>query len=138
MFINTVKTFLLLAGLSALLVLLGGLTAGSLGIHIAIGISLMINVVTYFYSDTIVLKLYRAQPMNSQQYTWVYGTTQELSRKMNIPTPKLWLINTPMANAFATGRNPANGSVALTTGILQKLEKDELFKRNDLCIKSDL
>jgi len=126
MFINRVKTFLLLIGLSAILILLGNLCCGALGMQIALAFSLFMNILAYFYSDKIVLKLYKAKPMDAEQYGWIYAVTEELTGKMNIPMPKLWIIHAPMANAFATGRSPANASVAVTTGIIDTLDQDEL------------
>ncbi|MDP3889583.1 MAG: zinc metalloprotease HtpX, partial [bacterium] len=86
----------------------------------------IMNGIAYFFSDKIVLSLYGARPLDKQQYGWIYDIVQELTEKMRMPMPKLWLINTPMANAFATGRNPNNASVAVTTSIIDLLDKDEL------------
>ncbi|TET06325.1 protease HtpX [Candidatus Dependentiae bacterium] len=124
--INKIKTVLLLATLSGLLLMLGALFGGITGLQYAFILALIMNGIAYFFSDTIVLRLYKAQPMDSEQYSWVYATVHELTSKMGIPMPKLWIIKTPMANAFATGRNPGHASVALTTGIMDLLSKDEL------------
>lgn len=126
MFINKFKTFLFLTILSLLLLAFGGLLGGANGIKIALIISLVINFVTYFFSDKIVLGLYGAQKLDQESYGWIYSIVTELSASMNIPEPKLWIIDTNMANAFATGRNPKHGSVALTTGIINILDKNEL------------
>ncbi len=126
MFFNTLKTVILLAALSGLLMLIGGFIGGPAGIKFALILSLVINGITYFFSDRIVLRLYRAQPLNREQYGWIYGIIQELTHSMQLPMPKLWLVTTPMANAFATGRNPSNGSIAVTTGILELLDEHEL------------
>ncbi len=123
---NFIKTAILLASLSGLLLFLGGLLGGQSGITIALIMALILNGIAYFYSDKIVLRMYGAQPLNPQTYSWVYTMVKELAQTMQMPMPKLWLINTPMANAFATGRNPNNASVALTTSIMQLLTQQEL------------
>lgn len=120
------KTVILLTLLSGLLALIGGLIGGVSGIQIALFISLLMNGITFFFSDKIVLSLYKAQPLDSTEYQWIYTIVEELAQKMHLPMPKLWLVNTPMANAFATGRNPAHASIAVTTGILSILNNEEL------------
>lgn len=126
MWMNKIKTVVLLATLSGLLLLLGALFGGQAGIHIALVMALIMNFIAYFFSEKIVLAMYRAQPLDNAQYGWIHEIVEELAHAMNIPMPKLWLIDTPMANAFATGRNPSHASVAVTTGILNILDKDEL------------
>ena len=126
MIINKIKTVLLLAGLSGLLLLLGNLFGGQQGINIALVIALIINCIAYFFSESIVLRLYKAQRLDKTHYNWLYDIVYELAQTMKLPMPKLWLINTPMANAFATGRNPHHASIAVTTGILELLDRDEL------------
>jgi heat shock protein HtpX len=123
---NKIKTAFLLATLGGLFMLIGGLVGGSTGITIAFIMAMVINGLTYFFSDKIVLKLYGAQPLDEQRHAPLVGIVRELSDKMNIPMPKLWIINTPVANAFATGRNPEHSSIAVTTGILEILELHEL------------
>ncbi|MFC1842643.1 zinc metalloprotease HtpX [Candidatus Dependentiae bacterium] len=126
MFLNRVKTFLLLVGLSILLLVLGNIFGGYRGLQIALIFSLAINAIAYFWSDKIVLGLYRAKKMDVAQYNWVHEIVQELTEKMNIPMPKLWIIESSMANAFATGRNPSHASVAVTSRIIDVLDKEEL------------
>ncbi len=126
MILNTLKTLVLLVALSGLLMLIGGFIGGSTGIHFALIISLLMNGIALFYSDRIVLKMYRAQPLDAQHYQWIYKIIEELAQTMQLPMPKLWLVNTPMANAFATGRNPHHASIAVTTGIIDLLDRDEL------------
>lgn len=126
MIFNMLKTAILLTILSGLLALIGGLIGGASGIQIALFISLLMNGIMFFFSDRIVLNMYNAQPLNKATYGWMYDIVEELSRKMNLPMPKLWLVNNSMANAFATGRNPKNASIAVTTGILNLLDADEL------------
>jgi heat shock protein HtpX len=125
-FYNQFKTVLLLGCLSGLFLFLGGYFGGSAGLLISVILAFAMNFFTYFYSDKIVLRMYKAKPLDRSTYGWIYEIVQELAHDMNIPMPKLWLVNNPMANAFATGRNPANASVALTTGILEILDKKEL------------
>lgn len=126
MIMNQIKSVILLAALSGLLLFLGSLIGGHQGIQIAFVMALVMNGITYFYSDRIVLSLYKAQPLDEKTYPWIYAMVQELARDMHIPMPRLWLLPTSMANAFATGRNPHHASVAVTTGILKLLDKDEL------------
>jgi len=126
MFFNKIKTIILLATLSALLMAIGGLIGGTHGIQMALCMALIFNGIAYFFSDKIVLHMYGAQPLDRTRYAWIYQIVEELASDMHIPMPKLWLLNTPMANAFATGRNPRHASVALTTSIINLLDKDEL------------
>lgn len=126
MIMNRIKTALLLALLSGLLLGLGTLFGGMGGLHMAIIIALIMNVCAYFFSGALVLRLYKARPLDQEQYSSVYLTTQELSSKMAIPMPNLYIIQNRMANAFATGRNPSHACVAVTTGLLDLLEQHEL------------
>lgn len=123
---NKLKTVLLLAVLSGLLLFVGNLFGGAHGLTIAFAIALIMNGIAYFFSDKIVLTMYGAQPLDVQQYSEIAGIVRELSEKMQLPMPRLWIIQTPVANAFATGRNPAHSSIALTTGIIEILELHEL------------
>ena len=108
---NNIKTVLLLAMLSTLFVSLGYFLGGTNGLRLAFIFSLFMNGVMYFFSDKIVLSMYRARPLDKDQHADIYGDTEELARSMGIPMPKMWLIRTPIANAFATGRNPKHGRV---------------------------
>ncbi len=126
MIINTIKTAVLLAALSGILLALGGFLGGSSGLKIALIISLIMNFITYFFSEKIVLKMYKAQPLDTHRFKDIYAMVQELTTTMNIPMPKLWLVTTEVPNAFATGRNPSHASIAVTTGILAILNEDEL------------
>lgn len=123
---NAFKTFALLSTLSALLIFMGYLIGGSDGIFFAFLFSIAMNGYAYFYSDQIVLKMYKAQPLDPVKYGWVYKMVEDLCRKAHLPMPKLWLIQEPVANAFATGRNPQNASVAVTARILEILDEREL------------
>ncbi len=126
MILNQLKTVILLAILSGLFVAFGYLFGGYTGLHVALIMALLMNAITYFFSDKIVLYMYGAQPLDPERYKRVYEIVGELAETMQLPMPKLWLIETPMANAFATGRNPSHASVAITTGILSILDEQEL------------
>lgn len=126
MFWNQFKTVFLLSCLSGLLFLFGYWAGGRNGLIFAFGFSIIMNFVTYFYSDKIVLKLYKAQPLDENKFGYVYDIVNELTQEANMPMPKLWYLPNPMANAFATGRNPRHASVAVTQGILDILDKNEL------------
>lgn len=105
---------------------LGALIGGSTGILLAFILSLIMNGVMYFYSEKIVLSMYKAQPLDERTHGNIYAIVRELSSSMNIPMPKLWIVNDPIANAFATGRNPQNASVVVFSGILNLLDDREL------------
>ena len=126
MFWNQIKTVLLLGCLSGLFFLLGYWIGGENGLIFAFLFSLLLNFITYFYSDKIVLKVYKAVPLDRSKYDYVYNIVQELCYNANLPMPKLWYVPNQMANAFATGRNPQNSSVAVTQGILDVLDENEL------------
>jgi heat shock protein HtpX len=126
MIANIIKTTLLLIILNGLLLFIGSMIGGVNGIQMALLFALITNGIALFFSDKIVLSMYGAQPLNRSQYSWIYETMEELAQKMNIPMPKLWLVTTPVANAFATGRSPKHGSIAITTGILKLLDEEEL------------
>lgn len=122
--INNLKTFILLASLTALLVIIGALLGGSTGILIALIFAGIMNFSAYWYSDVIVLKMYNAELLTSNNF--VYNIVTELAYRAGIPTPKVYLINNSTPNAFATGRNPENASIAVTTGLLDRLTKEEI------------
>ena len=126
MFWNRLKTVLLLGTLSALLFLFGHWMGGRTGLIFAFVFALLMNVGIYFYSDKIVLRMYRAKRLDKQKFGYIYNIVEELSEEMRMPMPKLWYIPSNMANAFATGRNPKHASVAVTQGILDILEEHEL------------
>lgn len=126
MFANYFKTILLLGILSSLFVLAGTALAGSNGLIIALSIALIMNGIAYFFSERIVLGIYKAKKLDAHEYPYVYQIVEELRVTMRLPMPKLWIIHTDMPNAFATGRSPAHASIAVTTGILEILDADEL------------
>lgn len=126
MIINKIKTTLFLVVLSGIFLAIGAFWGGTSGLQLAFIMALFMNGVAYFFSDSIVLRLYKARPLNHNQYYQLYSMVNELCSKMDIPMPKLYIIHNPMANAFATGRNPLHASVAITTGLLDLLEQHEL------------
>ncbi len=126
MLFNQVKTAVLLATLSGVLMLIGSYIGGFNGLVAFTIISLAINGFAYFFSDKMVLRMYKAVPLDQEKYGWVHTIVQELSQKENMPMPKLWLVPMNIANAFATGRNPKHAHVAVTQGILELLNESEL------------
>ena len=126
MFWNQIKTVLLLGTLSGLLFLLGFFIGGVTGVKIAFFFALVMNFSSYFYSHKIVLRMYNAQPLDEKKYASLYAMVQELAHEARIPMPQLWYVPTSMPNAFATGRNPQNAHVAVTQGILDLLNEQEL------------
>ncbi len=127
---NTVKTVLLLGLLSALLVIGGGAVWGRNGLYMGLAFAAVMNFASYFFSDKIALSMYGAQPVteteNPEIYRQVEPMVRNLTQRMGLPMPKLYIINEPSPNAFATGRGPHHASVAFTTGILQLMNGQEL------------
>ncbi|MCK4499561.1 zinc metalloprotease HtpX [Candidatus Babeliales bacterium] len=126
MFWNRFKTVIFLTTLSALLLVAGQAIGGTTGLHFAVIFALVMNFGSYFFADKIVLKMYSAQPLDEHKYKYVHEMVEELCDRANLPKPKLWLIPSNIANAFATGRNPKHSSVAVTEGILNMLDESEL------------
>ena len=123
---NTLKTGFLLAVLTVLLVFIGQLIGGANGAMTAFAFALVINLGSYWFSDRMVLAMYRAKPLDEAQAPQVYRAVRELAVRDHIPMPKLYLIDTPTPNAFATGRSPSHASVAVTAGLLQLMNEEEL------------
>ncbi len=123
---NTFKTTLLMLALIMLFVIVGNFIGGKEGMIWAFIMAVMMNGVAYWFSDKIVLMMYRAQEIKEEQYPQIFSIIRELVAKMNLPMPKVYIINTQTPNAFATGRNPKNSAVALTTGIMNILNEREL------------
>jgi heat shock protein HtpX len=123
---NTVKTYMLLAALTALLVVIGSAIGGRSGLIMALGMAIVMNFVSYWWSDTIVLKMHHAEEIQPGDGRELYAMTQGLAQKAGIPMPKLYLIPDDSPNAFATGRNPSKGTVAVTEGLLRALNRDEI------------
>ena len=121
---NTVKTALLLGLLSGLLLALGEWLGGSSGLIFAFVIAVAMNFGSYWFSDKIVLRMYRAQPVGPEHP--LYGMTARLAQRANLPMPKVYVIPDDSPNAFATGRNPRHAAVAATTGLLRFLDEPEI------------
>lgn len=114
-----------MAGLTALFMLIGNLIGGQSGMLMALGIAAVSNFVMYFFSDSIVLKMQRAEPLDDR-YPQVERIVQRLAARDGLPMPKLYYVDTPIPNAFATGRSPSHAAVAVTSGIMEILTDDEL------------
>jgi heat shock protein HtpX len=123
---NVFKTALLLAVLTAMLVVLGGAIGGRQGMLIAFILALVMNFASYWWSDRIVLTMYRAQPITEAQAPGLHGMVRRLAAKAGVPMPRVYLIPSDQPNAFATGRNPEHAVVAVTEGIMRVLDDDEL------------
>jgi len=125
--VNTVKTTLLLGLLSCLLVLAGGAIGGKSGMTFALVLAGVMNFVSYWFSDKIVLSMYGAQQVAEADYPEFYGMVRQLAIQGGLPMPKVYLMESDTPNAFATGRNPEHAAVAATTGILRILSREELM-----------
>jgi heat shock protein HtpX len=123
---NGFKTAFLLTLLTLLLMFLGHFFGGSSGMLLALLIAAVLNFVSYFYSDKIALAMYRAQPVTREQLPRAYAAVERLTQKIGLPMPKIYVIPSESPNAFATGRNPKHASVAVTQGILNLLNDEEL------------
>jgi heat shock protein HtpX len=123
---NGIRTTLLLASLTGLMLLIGGALGGRGGMMIALLFSLVMNMGTYWYSDKIVLRMYHAKEVTPVESPELHGIVRGLVDRANMPMPKVYTVETPMPNAFATGRSPEHAAVAVTTGIMRILNQDEL------------
>jgi heat shock protein HtpX len=121
---NGLKTALLLGLLSGVLLVIGELAGGANGLIIAFGLAAVMNFVSYWFSDKMILKMYRAQPVGPEHP--LYQMTERLARQGGLPMPKVYIIPDSSPNAFATGRNPDHAAVAATEGILRVLAPNEL------------
>jgi heat shock protein HtpX len=130
MSVNTIKTAVLLALLSAVLIIGGGAISGRNGMYLGLTLAVVMNFSSYFFSDKIALMSYHAQPVSESQnpeiYRRVAPIVRNLCQRMGLPMPKLWIIPEDSPNAFATGRNPAHASVAFTSGILRIMDDREI------------
>jgi heat shock protein HtpX len=118
------KTAVLLGGLSALFLLIGRAVGGETGLIIAFGFAVVMNIGSYWFSDKVVLRMYRAQPVGPEHP--LYRMTERLAQRAGLPMPKVYVIPDMSPNAFATGRNPNHAAVAATEGILRLLPESEL------------
>jgi len=123
---NTVKTYVLLAALGGLMILIGAAVGGGSGATIGLIIGLLITGASYWFSDTIAIKAARAVPVSEAEMPEYYRIVRELTQRAGMPMPKLHVTPELQPNAFATGRNPHHAAVAVTQGILQMLDWDEL------------
>jgi heat shock protein HtpX len=123
---NTVKTALLLGALTGLLMLIGGLIGGRGGVYIAFIFALILNFGSYWFSDKIVLKMYKAQEVSESVAPELYSIVRNLALKAALPMPRVYIIPEETANAFATGRNAQHAVVAVTEGIRRILNREEL------------
>lgn len=121
---NTLKTTILLTLLSVLFIYIGQILAGDQGMVIAFTFAAIMNIGAYWFSHKIVLAMYRAKPMGEDHE--IYGIVQEIAQKARIPMPKIYRIPSYSPNAFATGRNPKHGIVAVSDGLLRILNREEL------------
>ncbi|MDF3834671.1 zinc metalloprotease HtpX [Cupriavidus basilensis] len=123
---NWVKTFMLMAAITALFIVIGGMIGGRSGMMFALVMALGMNFFSYWFSDKMVLRMYNAQEVDAATAPQFYGMVQELAQRAQLPMPRVYLINEDAPNAFATGRDPEHAAVAATTGILRVLSEREL------------
>jgi heat shock protein HtpX len=124
---NAFRTTLLLGLLTCLLVLAGGAIGGRTGMSFALVMAGLMNFVSYWFSDKIVLSMYGARQVSEADYPEFYGMVRQLAMAAGMPMPKVYLIESDTPNAFATGRNPEHAAVAATTGIMRILSREELM-----------
>jgi heat shock protein HtpX len=123
---NTLKTGVLMVLLTVAFLAIGAAIGGRSGMTMALVIALAMNLITYWFSDKIVLRMYRARELSESDSPRLYQTVARLSQNAGIPMPRIYLIEEQQPNAFATGRDPAHGAVAVTEGLLQILTNEEL------------
>jgi heat shock protein HtpX len=123
---NALKTVFLLTLLTLLFVFIGQVVGGKSGMIIALIFAAIMNLTTYWFSDKIVLAMYRAQPIKESDNPRLYSLVRQTATQAGLPMPKVYMIPTQTPNAFATGRNPKHAAVAVTAGILKILDEDEL------------
>jgi len=124
--LNNLKTTVLLAALTGLLVIVGGTWGGQRGMEFALVLAAVMNLGSYFFSDKIAIASSGAQPVTREENPRIYQIVERLAAKANVPVPKIYWIPTDSPNAFATGRNPNHASVAVTRGILELCDDEEI------------
>ena len=123
---NQAKTFFLMVVLTVILVALGSLVGGRNGATIAFAVALVMNLISYWFSDRIVLAMYGAKEVSESEAPELHSIVATLSQRAGIPMPRVYMVENDSPNAFATGRNPEHGVVAVTTGIMRILNRQEL------------
>ena len=123
---NQLKTALLLTLLTALIIWIGRMFGGSTGVWYAFFFALAMNLASYWFSDKIVLRMYGAREVSQNEAPEIYGIVQKLSTSAGLPVPRLYLIDAESPNAFATGRNPEHAAIAVTTGLMKLLNREEI------------
>ncbi|MGH7187549.1 MAG: M48 family metalloprotease, partial [Pseudomonadota bacterium] len=123
---NFARTALLLAAMTGLFLAVGYLIGGQGGMIIAFVIALGMNSFAYWNSDKLVLRMHGAQEVDAASAPRLFGIVRDLAKRGNLPMPKVYLMQTAQPNAFATGRNPENAAVAVTTGLLDRLNEQEI------------
>jgi len=123
---SQLKTGLLLVLLSGIILFLGQFLGGGTGLMIAFGVALLMNLGSYWYSDKIVLRIYKARELSASEAPMLHRMAEEMAQQAGIPKPRLYIIPDNTPNAFATGRNPQNAVIAFTEGIVRMLSPDEL------------
>ena len=123
---NIFKTTILMALLTGIMVAIGGAIEGSTGAMIMLVISLGMNFFSYWFSDSVVLKMYDAKEISESDSPQLFNIVKNLAQKADLPMPRVYIINSDVPNAFATGRNPSHAAVAVTTGIMRALDANEI------------
>ncbi len=124
--LNGLKTAVLMAAIVALFVVIGGMLGGQRGMLLALSFDLAMNFFAYWFSDSMVLRMYNAQAVDEQNAPQFYRMVRDLSQRAGLPMPRVYLIDESAPNAFATGRNPEHAAVAATTGLLRILSEREV------------
>lgn len=124
--LNYAKTALLLVVLTGIFVAMGGVVGGRTGMIIAFVVALVTNAISLWKSDTMVLRMFKAKEVDEQTAPALHQIVRGLSGRAGLPMPRVYIMNTPQPNAFATGRNPANAAVAFSTGLLEALSPEEV------------
>ena len=123
---SQLKTLLLLAALTGIIIVIGGMVGGRTGIMIAFVIAMVMNVGSYWFSDSIVLRMYGARELSRSEAPWLHQIVESLAQRAGVPKPRICSIPEEAPNAFATGRDPEHGVIAVTDGILRILSPEEL------------
>ncbi|MCO6440919.1 MAG: zinc metalloprotease HtpX [Nitrococcus mobilis] len=124
---NTLRTTVLLASLTALLLIAGKALGGNGGMVVALVLAVVMNFGSYWFSDKLVLRMYRAQPVGPGTAPELYSVVEDLARRAKMPMPAVYIVESDTPNAFATGRNPEHAAVAATTGLLRIMNREELI-----------